>query len=352
MSILTYSHRYSSISVFTALLLFITFLVSPFFSLSANAQNTGQYRGLTISPAITEIKAQPNKLYSTTLEVFNDSLEDRNDLYTFVQTFGASNTEGQPEIRDFKDDEPARNWLRFSESTFSLKAGQKKELKIDITIPDGTSASSYFFAAVVGNKSKSADPNTNVILEERLSGLIFLEIQGKADRNVTFQNFKSSTQLVDPFFDSVLLQAQILVKGKSFLRPSGQFKFIQGSDTIAQTDINPKQKIILPNSQRNFDLFIKYDKNQSWAPTWLVNNAGGKPNNIEEFTVSAPFIGFQKIQADLPYINSNGEVQVLQASTDIFFFPYKTLSAILLLVIILYILYFFLIKRNKKVENS
>jgi hypothetical protein len=304
--------------------------------LPVKAQEQPLLRGLTISPVVLELEADQNKSYVLPLEIFNDTLKDKSNLFTAVQTFQASGEEGVPELRTFNSDEVEKSWVSFADNNFSLKAGEKRNLDIQVNVPENANPGSYFFATMVGTSNQATNQeNTNVVIEQRLSALLFLTVKGLVNRDVNIQNFSPNTSIVDPFFDRVLLDIRIAVSGNSYLRPSGQIKVVSGGEDIFE--LNKSQKIILPNSSRDFSRVSD--------PIFKNNFLNSIPadaspeSNLEQLELKRPWIGQKNFTLEVVYVDSNGALAIAQKDTKIIFFPWKSGIILITFLVILYLIF-------------
>jgi hypothetical protein len=296
-------------------------------SLPVNAQDNN--RGLIVSPAIFELSADRGGSYQFSLNVENNSENEDYSLSPLAQTFTADNEEGNPTVSAIPDGSPLRNWISFEESKYEIKKGQKAESKFTVNVPSETDPGSYYFAISYTTKLPATNEGAKVVLNKEVSALLFVTVKGQITRNVSFDSFTSYSQFVDPFFDGLNLNYKIKLDGNAYLKPSGN---VFAGNNLESPDstltLNPNQKIILPNTGRNFTM--QTNPTLDWG--FLSFKPSSLPNKGEILKVSdvkVPWFGSQKFTAQVLYVNNDGSLDKKSAELQVFFFPWKTLLLVL-----------------------
>lgn len=314
-------------SILSSLHKFILVGLVSVFALSivpASAQDNNS-RGLVVGPAILELNADRGGSYEFTLNVENNSQNEDYIVSPSVQTFTADDEDGNPKLSSIPSDSPLVNWITFEESNYNLKRGDKVASKFVVTIPENTKPGSYYLAISYSTNSKPLSTNSNIALNKEVSALLFVTVKGQVERNVEFEYLKTDKQIYDPLFDGLLLSYRIKVDGNAYLKPSGNV-FV-GSDLEnpkSTYQLNPNQKIILPNTGRNFNILTS--PRVDWS--FVSNNPMNTSFKGEGFEVSdfqKKWVGNQKVTARVLYVNNDGEVSQTTAEVDVFFFPWKTI---------------------------
>jgi len=332
---------------------FLILLCFSFIFINTNTQNNSRDRGIIISPSIIELDVDRGKNYEVEIEIENDNQGNQSyELQRLTQTFQASENEGVPELREFNSSDPHKDWVNYPEPVFAIKDDERKTTQAILSIPKDANPGSYYFALIFGTDNKDTNNQNKVVINQRISSLLFVNVSGKIQREISIQNFEaknetSSSSFYDPFFDPIEINYKIGVSGNTYLKPSGNIFFYQNKDNPQTTiQLNPENRIILPNSSRSFDLFSK--------PQFLVNWLSGNPAGLDKIKdknnteLSRPWFGSQTIEIRVLFANSDGDLEIKSIKKEIFFFPWKLLLIILIISAILAVIYLFFKRRTNK----
>jgi hypothetical protein len=308
-------------------------------NLFVNAQVTAE-RGLIISPAIIELEGDRGGSYSLEVKVENDTRDQDMNISTVLQTFKASDDEGIPTVSDLEPESDKLQWVRFLDTDFQLRSGDKYTSNVVVSIPQDAQPGSYYFALTYANSQfPSSGSSSQVAIESRVSALLFLTVKGQIDRQVEFVEFSTPQSIYDPFFDAVTINYKIATQGNVYLKPSGDIFIGDLENPDTRLSLNPQQKIILPNSQRSFSY-----SSQKLIDKDLFNN------RTPDFEV--PIIGQKKITAVVLYPNNNGELEKKETEVTITLLPWKTilLGLLILGIIGLIVVYIKKSKSSKQLQ--
>ena len=298
-------------------------------------------RGLIISPLTNDLDVEKNQTYEYNLNLENDSDSYKYNLDISKQSFAPSETDGVPELVNFPDNSNYSSWLSFGKENLSLDAGEKYDLKVKLSIPSDAKAGGYYYAIVISTSPNQASLDTSgVKITQRIVSLLFVNVKGKVERIIKFQNLSSNQSLYDPFFDSILLKYKIRVEGGSYTKPSGNVYLNNGFEAGKTIfPLNPQEKIILPGSARTIELLSP----ASFEIPFFSNIVAYAQENILKKTSSTtfpdwqrPIFGPQNIEARVVYVDSDSKLSQQSSSIQVFFFPWKTLLLILVPAILIW----------------
>jgi hypothetical protein len=321
------SSLFSKIQKITALSLAILLAGS---TLSTQAQDNN-YRGLIVGPAILEINADRGSSYQNSVTLENNSQSDTYNLSPFIQTFTAGDEDGSPVISALPTDSPLNTWVKFLDSGYTLKPGDKQDSKFIVTIPQDTNPGSYYLAVSYRTQSQAQSTNSQVVINEEVSALLFINVKGQTTRDVNFEYLKTDKQIYDPFFDGVEINYRLNTIG-TYYKPSGNLYVGNQENPDNQVNLNPNEKIILPGTARTFNILNKPSLNLGFLssdPT--AANVSGDVTNLDD--LKKPIIGNQTFTAKVLYVDSDGNIQSKSTDLQVFFFPWKTLLLILLVAL-------------------
>jgi hypothetical protein len=307
-------------------------------------------RGLVVQPAVYSIDLDRGNNYNYTIQLQNDSEEDNLNIQVTFETFTASSQEGLPQITPFQVNDPQQDWISVDTQQFSLNKNQTRPVNVALKIPQQAAAGGYYYA-IIFNRISAPTDQSQVILNQRLVSLLFLNVKGEAARQVKFTDFKTNQYVYDPFFDFLDVTSDINLTGKSFYKPSGVIWSYQNSDKpFSSMPLNPDNRIILPDSTRTFEAVSK----PYFSIPWL-SNAGGKYDEWSKDQDSGfqrPWFGQVQLVANANYLNSSGDLDVVQAKTNILFIPWKSGLLVLFGGLIIWVGFYFRKKYFKKDDTK
>lgn len=333
------------LSIFGIIILITTLLLNN--GISTFAQT--EIKGLVLSPALQEIDADPGQSYQIDLDIRNDTTDRTYNLIHTTSTFEAAGEDGIPVLKEFGADDTQKTWIGYPEPLINLEPGEVKITRVTLSVPKEAAPGGYYFALIIGETAKSSAEANQVLVNSRVGTLLFVNVVGEVEKEVSFDFFRLDKQVYDPFFDDISVQYKIRVKGNTFLRPSGNI-FFGTKESTGSITLNPDRKIILPNSGRLFQSYIP----ANYELPGFLKNTTSKSGNIE--TINKPWFGQKDIEAKVIYTDANQDVAQKIVKTKVIFFPWKTLLLILmgvgLIVLIYYTYKITKVKINKSKKSA
>jgi hypothetical protein len=279
-------------------------------SISSNAQSA---QGLIISPPVQEVEAVPGKTYSVDYDIENNSSQEVITTDIAIETFEEGSIPGSANVVPFKPDKDYSNWLTVPKS-LDFKKNSNSKTSYQLAIPEKAEPGAYFFAIIYqakGQETIAAGGKNTVVLKSRIATLLFVNIGGDNSKQPLIQNFSTTPQWVDVFFDKLDVKYDVEVKGSSFYRPTGNlFLASSFSDSVTTLSSIASENLILPGGKRSYSNC--YDSN------WSMRKCSEPTNNL-------PALGKSTLDLRLDFNDGNGAPQSVVAKKDIIFFPYKTL---------------------------
>ncbi|MEM1312515.1 MAG: hypothetical protein AAGF07_03560 [Patescibacteria group bacterium] len=316
------------------------------FNSSIPASTQDLSRGLVLYPSIESIDLDKGKTYSYPITLEN-ATEENVDVLVSFETFLASSNEGQPQITPFEEGSQERSWISSNTERLSLESQASKTVDIDLNIPLEADPGGYYYA-ITFTKQVEQTELTQVLITQRLVSLLFLNITGDTKRDVRFAGFETDQYVYDPFFDFLTLKSGVNLAGRSYYKPTGVIWLYRGSDTpFDSIPLNPKNKIILPNSTRFFEVVDK----PRFAQSWLSNEVETSSETVENSSLDRPWFGVVTLEANANYINAQGELSIVNTETEILFIPWK-MGLLVLLVLGVVCTSFYLLKLKLKSKKS
>lgn len=239
---------------------------SVLFSASiTSAQSPSATNGLEISPALVEINADKNNVYSVDIKVIN--ITQSTLLFeSFVDDFGAKNETGVPGVLLEPNAKPLptsiKTWVTPIPS-FSLAPGQEKKIKATITVPTDAEPGGHYgvirFSGHEGTKG-----NGNVTQIASAGTLILMNVSGNVVESLEIASFTpSKNNHAGYFFENgpLVFVSRFTNTGSVHVKPIGQIEIKNlFGNPIASLPVNEAGGNVLPNSTRRFESTL----NKTW----------------------------------------------------------------------------------------
>jgi hypothetical protein len=340
----------------------ITYLIGVFILIfgfclgTINVTAQSGNKGLIISPIINDMDVEKGQRYSYNLDLYNDTPDYKYNIDIMKQTFVPSQSDGVPELADFKPSNNYSNWLSFDQNDFTVESGKKHTVIVNLDIPAEATPGGYYFALVFSdNPDGQNDLGAGVRIKQRIAALLFVNVKGQVEKSVKFTNIETNQKIYDPIFDAVSLKYTIKVEGGTYLKPSGNVFLNNGSKAGEDLFVlNPSEKIILPNSSRTFTISSKSNFEIPVLSTQVQAQENIKKieaTNENQINWSKPIFGNQKIEARVIYVDSDGKIAQQSIATDVFYWPWKTALMVVVIALILYYAWYKL-KNFQKISKT
>jgi hypothetical protein len=251
--------------------------------------------GLQMSPTRSEVSADPGQTKQFSLTLRNVTQGDL-VAQAVVNDFESDGVSGTPQIivdENQRTPYSINNFLRGLQDV-EIKAGEVKEVKLSLEVPDNAVPGAYFgvvrFAAVP--KEEQSESERQVSLTASVAHIVLLEVAGDVTEQIQLESLKPQRDN-DPgsFFlnppDSMALGVKNL--GNGFARPFGTvaIKNIIGKEVKSYEVNNTTPKgVILPNSSRTF---VDGIDGVNWPGRYTATAAVAYGNGGEVVTYNSAF---------------------------------------------------------------
>lgn len=316
--------RQITFSFFALLFLASGLFVPP---VTRAAEPNGQ--GITVSPVLVELNAEPGKKYTIDITVTNVTAGDL-ILNSEANDFTAKDDTGTPDILLNEDNGTysMRRWIESPERV-RLKSKESRVVKAFVTVPANAEPGGHYGVIRFSGIAPELD-GTGVALSASVGTLILTRVAGDIKESAIIEDFYFEQSGNESWwFEQTPVQAveRITNNGSVHVKPSGtlELKDIFGRST-AKLPVNQDGRNILPGSTRRFD--------QSLDTTWLL--------------------GPYKARLELAY---GTQGQVLQSETTVWFIPWRLILALIIAVIAIFLALRWLLKKYnariiKKAQSS
>lgn len=205
---------------------------------------------LTIAPSLVKLELNPGETKTQTLNLFNET-DQTITFYSQAENFSPDKVTNAPIFLGNIDPSGAARWFAVAPAEVELKSGERKEVGVRITAPVLAEPGGHY-AAVLWSDVPPKDGGLKTA--NRLAVLYLLTIKGEIQENLKIISF-AQNKTGDFNFD-----LEVENEGNVHLQPFGQVQiFDGGGKQVALIPINALKQNVLPQSRRNFNLFLSDD---------------------------------------------------------------------------------------------
>ncbi len=293
---------------------------------------------LTISPPVFELQGNPGDKLIITLKVFNES-SSLGSYYLSTMNFKAKEEErGEPFFYETTEEGEMASWFILNNQPIEFQPGERKEIPIEIKIPETASAGGHYGGIFLGTQPPSDVGGSGVSISGKIGALVLIKVAG---------DIKEEGRLLEfgLFQNKKLYKARPINfywrfenSGNVHLKPQGsiEIKNLLGRTTIL-FQANPLKGNILRGSIRKY--------NVAWQANQNSKIQNQQPKNFFEWLEYERHnfaLGRYSAYLTLEY-GSNGK----QANDMLTFWvlPWELLLTSAIIIILLIILGFIGIKR-------
>lgn len=289
---------------------------------------------VTVSPPTAELTATPGSTLEHTIKLTN-STEIAREFSVRVQNFGALGEEGQPDITDDLGPHALSQWVKVDPQTVTIKANEKQEFKISISVPAEATPGGHF--GILTFSPKTTEGGQVAVVAE-VSSLILLRVPGAATEGAEIAgvNVCKPPYLADPSQPDQKKRATTCDKNKGFFTSGGDFAFTTRVRNTGNVHVRPQGKLKL------YNLFGKEVASFDVAPRNVI------PNSVRRLDVSwksGLLIGQYRLRGELSY---GTQGQTLKYEQSFWAFPRTQGLLVLGGIIVLFLLFWLPRKRFKK----
>lgn len=246
-----------------ALSSFLTALLTSFFSLAMPSPALGQTTTFQITPALSEIKVNPNDQGSFDITIFNKSPQPQ-AVKVYPRNFAAKGVERE---LTFADDNTmsyaASGWIHLSTTNLLIPSDGQEKVTVQYIVPPqaepgGKYAAIMFEQIVQPDLTNSRDSKVQVA--SRMTSLIYFTVSGDIVEagQLLGANTDGKCQevvcgfSVPSFLDRGPVPFHFIFSntGNVHVRPKGTITITQFGRQVAKLPI--EDRAVLPNSQRQF----------------------------------------------------------------------------------------------------
>src|SRR3989344_1057564 len=238
-------------------LLLLPFLaVAAFIVVAVGAQQAGQ--GLEVTPPSQEIQVDPGQTTTVRATIKNRSNRAL-PMEVRVEDFTATGEQGQIEL-EANSPYSVKNWIKLSDSSFSLDPGEDREVVATLTVPEGSAGGRYgsFVFAVSGKKPGAGE----AALSQEIASLFLVRVSGPVDEKVALLEFsapKFSEFGPVSFSTKVKNSGNVFVKTFGLINVTDMFGKKVKDVVVYETNVFPGANRVITAQLPDKWLFGKYN---------------------------------------------------------------------------------------------
>lgn len=328
-------YQYKSVFLGGLSLLLCFFIVS-----SVQAQTEGSLSLIT-SPLPISLTTEPGTSVSTELKIKNGGLADE-ELKITLMKFRAYEASGKPQLMEREEGDTFFDWVRFSESSFTLAPNEWKTVTATFDIPKEASFGYYY--AFVFSRAQEEKPleESQTAIVGGTAVLVLLEARvPDAKRQVEVTEFSLDRAFYE--FLPATFTVRLKNTGNVHIAPRGNI-FIDRGNTrdIAILEINQEKGSILPNSSREFDTtwsdgFPVYEKKIMDGKVVLDTNGQAEKKLTWDWN-DASKLRFGKYTAKMLLIYDDGQRDIpIEGEVSFWVVPWRLLVGTLVIALFAFI---------------
>ncbi|GAB4159172.1 MAG: hypothetical protein Fur003_2970 [Candidatus Dojkabacteria bacterium] len=261
------------------ILLFSLVLIFALKPLSlANAQSDlPEGAGLTISPLVFELNADPKDSLTNQIKIYNPTSNSAN-VSIGVEDFKPVGDQGdvvlsEPTVNDFTYS--IASWTQIVPSTFTLEPGKQQIVTYKINVP-ATAEPGGHYGSIVATISGGQSNVSGSSVGSKRGALILLRVSGDIKESLIVDNFETKSFLQEGPVDFTL---KFKNTGNVHLKPTG---FITITNMFGKkvAEIEIPQKNVIPDAVRDVSTSWKADKLFGQYTATVVANYGNTSQQV------------------------------------------------------------------------
>lgn len=209
----------------------------------------------TVIPSYMDLPLEKGERVEKSITLQNDASESAK--FSFEVADVKFSADGTPQF--LPDPEPGANslkwWINFDESMLELGPGEKKELKVNLSVPEAADPGGHYGAVVFSkiNRQEQQD-KTAVGVTQKLAVLMFLNVEGQVNRFFEIEKFSPNSTLNN----SLPVKFTILInnKGNTHLQPHGVISVLDTwrNKQVGKVLVNEEFLYLFPQGNKLFEV--------------------------------------------------------------------------------------------------
>ena len=291
---------------------------------------------IVTSPLPIKLTTAPGRTVTADLRIKNLNTKTEN-IKIGLMKFGATGSDGQPNIFDLTPKDTYASWVHFSPEIVKAESNVWKTIKMTINVPND--ATLGYYLAVTYSRASDPTKNTGTNFRGAAATLVLLDVKtGSEKRSLEFVDFSVDHKLYE--YLPVNFSVKVHNNGNIYLAPTGNIFIEKGGKPVTSIVFNEAGGSVLPQSNRvyhvpwksGFPLYV--DELKDDKP--VLDDHGLPKQKLTWDFSQASRIRFGHYTARVIIVYDDGTRDVpLEATVSFWVIPWKLLLVALVIVALL-----------------
>jgi len=216
--------------------------------------NTHAVEAFTVTPSYLDLSVERGEKVEKTVSIFNEATEAARFSFEVADVKFSEDSVPQFLLDQELGGNSIKWWVNFEDSMLDLQPGEKKDLKIRLSIPDGADPGGHYGAIVFSRVNPNPEQNkTAVGLNQKLASLLFFNVEGQVFRTFEVGRFGANSSINN----SLPVNFTILInnRGNTHLQPHGLVTIydVWRNKKVGQVVVNEQFLYLFPQGNKLFE---------------------------------------------------------------------------------------------------
>jgi hypothetical protein len=262
-----------------------------------------------ISPLPILLNAKPGTAVTSDIRVNNPSAHNEK-FKVVIKTFSQDGPDGDVSLHDPTPADTFINWISFDRPEFDAPPGLWQTVKMTVNVPKSASFG-YYFAVEFTSAQATAKTDNGASVQGAVASFVLLNAQAPGEkRQMKVTQFSADHRFYE--FLPANFKIRLHNTGNIYAGASGNIFIMRGSKQVAVLNVNDNHGLVLPNSNRIFNVswengFPVYKKVLD-AGGRAVNDKSGLPKKTLSWNISqVSKLRFGHYTAKLALVYNDGQ---------------------------------------------
>lgn len=162
---------------------FVIGVIAVLFVGSAVSAQTSKSETITLSPTAKQLELKPGTSKTETVSIINDGQTDYS-FNVYARPFGVTSGSYTPLFEGSNPRADVNSWISFEKAKYTLKAGERTDVKYTIAVPQNATAGGHY-GAVFAEVQPRAASGESVIRKKRVGAVHYITVPGAIERKAS-----------------------------------------------------------------------------------------------------------------------------------------------------------------------
>ena len=145
---------------------------------ATSAVDTTERESITLSPVKKVYRVDPGSTTSDTLTIINDGALDYTFI-TYTRPYSVKDEQYEPDFFTIKTNTDIDSWVKFSQKSFEVKAGETKVIPYTLTVPANAVPGGHYGVLFAETQPQAVKPSGSFVeRKKRVGSLIYATVNG------------------------------------------------------------------------------------------------------------------------------------------------------------------------------